>query len=48
MLIGIVLGFIGGFISLLNRLAPDLLPFGKDRSQKSTRSESPPEDDPDR
>lgn len=42
LIVGVLLGFVGGFIHLLAVVAPDLLPFGKHRNRPSD------EDDTDR
>ena len=41
LILGILLGFVGGFIHLLARVAPDLLPFGRDRSPPSDDDHDP-------
>ncbi len=45
LLVGLLIGFVGGFVHLLSRIAPDLLPFGKPPSKDSSGSDVDPADD---
>ncbi|MCA8954913.1 MAG: AtpZ/AtpI family protein [Planctomycetes bacterium] len=41
LLIGVALGFVGGMIHLVHVVAPEMLPFGRDRRSGGPRGEDP-------